>query len=363
MVKIRKVLLFVICSFFTIFLSIGYAALSKDFNVTGTIIVNPQEGVFISSASVSSGNAIVNSYSGTVLNSKVDLGRSSGISTATINLTVFNNYDETYAFNGYIYSYGENTFSNENYEISVDIPRKTEVLSKATLSFSVTFSYKDNVVPSITELKSLIEFEFLPPDQIVGDEEDGSEGDAALGGALNRFQQILNNQSELSDVISQMGWGDFVGNVGGADPDDLEFLNEMFAGDLSMVINGEPQEVTILIKREQVDGKTSTGISSSSWLNRYSGHEMTIYLTTNKLEVANTNAVTYAAVYTRDSANSEWYQLGPTYVGEAPVTDYRTGQVGGTGSFNTDYWKTIAVEGKYEEGLSIQEVVALGITS
>lgn len=360
MVKIRKVLLFVICSFFTIFLSIGYAAISKDFTVSGSIVLTPQEGVFITYASVYSGNATVNSYSGTVLNSKVDLGSSSGTSTATIDITVFNNYDETYAFNGYIYTYGANTFSNENYEISVDIPRKTEVLSKATLSFSVIFSYKNNIVPSVTELISLIDFEFLPPDQIVGDEEDGSEGDAALGGALNRFKEVLNNSTDLNSLVSQMGFfGDFVGNVGGADPEDLSFLNEMFAGDLSMVINGTPQEVTILIKRKNVDGNDSTGLSGLL----YRGNEMTIYLTTNKLDSANSMAVTYAAVYTRVSNNTEWYQLGPTYVGEAPVTDYRTGQVGGTGSFNTDYWKTIAVEGKYEAGLSIQEVVALGITS
>ena len=235
--------------------------------------------------------------------------------------------------------------------------------SKSTLSFEVTFSYKDNIIPSVTELISLIEFEFLPPDQIVGNEEDDTDGDAALGGALNKFQVILNTPNDLSALINQMGWNDFVGNVFGADPEDEELLNELFDGDLSMVINGKPQEVTVLVKREQVDGKTSTGISNSSWLNRYTGEEMTLYITTNTLDVPNSQAVTYAAVYTRDSASSPWYQLGPTYVGQAPVTDYRTGQVGGTGSFNTDYWRTTAVEGKYDKDLTITQVVALKLTN
>ena len=150
---------------------------------------------------------------------------------------------------------------------------------KFNFFFQSFFIFENKNTPHTAELISLIDFEFLPPDQIVGDEEDGSEGDAALGGALNRFKEVLNNSTDLNSLVSQMGFfGDFVGNVGGADPEDLSFLNEMFAGDLSMVINGTPQEVTILIKRKNVDGNDSTGLSGLL----YRGNEMTIYLTTNK---------------------------------------------------------------------------------
>ena len=59
MAKFKKFILCVICSFFTLFLSIGYASLSNDFHVDGTVILNPQSGVFITNASVDSGNVII----------------------------------------------------------------------------------------------------------------------------------------------------------------------------------------------------------------------------------------------------------------------------------------------------------------
>ena len=69
---------------------------------------------------------------------------------------------------------------------------------------------------------------------------------------------------------------------------------------------------------------------------------MTLYLTTDQLNKANTNAPVYVTVFTcdRDADGNivgDWYKIGESYIGKAPVVGYN-GESNGTGSFVTDKW-------------------------
>ena len=118
-----------------------------------------------------------------------------------------------------------------------------------------------------------------------------------------------------------------------------------------MIVNGQTQKAWVLIKHENLDGNELTGDDYTVRYNQYGdityrGCEMTLYMTIDQLENANTWAPVYATVFTCDrDANgnqvSEWYKVGDSYRGEANVVGYR-GENGGTGSFVTDNWNSYA---------------------
>ena len=113
-------------------------------------------------------------------------------------------------------------------------------------------------------------------------------------------------------------------------------------------INGKNESVTILIKREDVDGKSSTGDEN--------GNEMTVYMTTDPLTSMFGSAVVYAGVYTKATANSEWTLIGQMYEGTCSIKSY-SGMIWGTGSFDTDTWKSTNSNGQ-TRNLTIEQMIA-----
>ena len=286
-------------------------------------------------------------YNGTYLNSVATLNKTkSTYTTATI--TVYNNALETYAFNAV--KYHTDKYSNVDivYELPV-LKHGDQVAPGGTLEFEVVFEYKPGVNPSNYVLTSLLNFEFTPLDELPEEEV------IAVSGALGQFQNILNNvtaENSLSQLLTQMDKADandrhdgsYIGNVGGASASDVKLLEDLFQGNLTININGQDTEVTILIKRENIDGDMTTGDST--------GREMTIYLTTDTLEQKGSffnpsSAIVYAAVFTSDDEGEDWYQVGTMFEGEATIKQYNGWP--GSGSFDTDTWET--TDGKKIEDL------------
>ncbi len=136
----------------------------------------------------------------------------------------------------------------------------------------------------------------------------------------------------------------YIGNVAGSSSSDTQKVNQLFGDKLSITVDNVPVNVTLLIKREDVDGNTQTGdsysIGSGSNAISAQGCEMTLYMTTDPLTSSGSRATVYAAVFTcdvTDGANGTWYMLGDMYTGTAPVLSYE-GDNRGTGSFHTDSW-------------------------
>ncbi len=322
--KMNKALIWLVLTLMVLSISVGYANVTDVLNIQGTGESTPPDGVFITEVITVDG-ITVNSFKGTVINSKTDLG---SVNSKTINVVVYNNSNVVYGYNVMKYAVGTETYDNENIVITTEMKPKNEnwkVEPYSYLTFPVTFNFKDGANKSNTVLNSVVEFEFLPFDEIPDNVEESTVSDA-----MDRFEQILNTPEEYDELMDYMnnppGWdrnSSYISNVRDANDTDKEAIEKMFSGNLHTNINGEDHDVKIMIKRENV---TSS----------YSGDEMTIYMTTNPL-TSRGKAVVYRCVFVND--NGVWKRNGVMTEGTATICDYTFGSSLGTGSFNTNTWK------------------------
>jgi hypothetical protein len=161
------------------------------------------------------------------------------------------------------------------------------------------------------------------------------------------YQELVDALDNKFDG-NQEWTSNYIGNVGNAVDDDMMTVETLFAGQLTMMVNGSPRKAWVLIKHENLDNNEMTGDDYTLNYNQYGlvthkGCEMTLYLTVDSLSTANGWAPVYANVFTcdRDDAGNivgEWYKVGDSYYGQANIVGYK-GESGGTGSFVTDNWK------------------------
>lgn len=347
-----KVLSGIALSFMCLFVCVGYASVTEQLIVVGEVEAVPPKAVFITTITTdgtNGGNATVNSYSLTVVNSMVNLSQNKK-GTAKFTVTVYNNTDVTQGYNAMIYTLGEETYDNENIVVTPQIERRTAVEPNEYLTFEITVEYKDASKITDTVLNSVITYEFLPLDDIPED-----EGEIAVSGVLEQFRKILNNEvtgrplsySELIGQMNQYSANDrndssYIGNVDGASNNDIALLDGLFQGQLNLNINGTDTPVTVLIKNEEVDGNTANG------------NEMTIYMTTDDLQKTSSGwfspteyAPVYAAVFrkeTLEDGTEKWSQIGDMYLGSAEIKRYDGWP--GSGSFDTDNWRLLNESGQ-----------------
>lgn len=318
----KKIAAWVTVFFLFCFLCVGYAQVSDILDIMGTAEVKPPQCVFITDISTGAG-VVVHGYSDTVMTSTANVSGE----TQTIEVTVFNNTGEVYGYNLMKYVEGEHTFDNPNIQVTTTMQKKHEdwkIQPGGYLTFPVTFSYADGASAANPVLNSVIEFEFLPFDEIPDNQEE-----TTVSNAMDRFQEILNNSAEHETLQNAMdarpGWRDssYISNVPGAHEDDITAIEALFNGNLHVSLNGEQTDVKIMIKEDD--------ISSS-----YSGNEMTIYMTTDPLTERNGKAVVYRCIFANN--NGTWIKISEMQEGTATICNYTTG-FWGSGSFNTDTWR------------------------
>jgi len=328
MKKSTKIVVCVVFSFLFCFLCIGYANLNDSLYAEGDVDIARQNGVYIFDVKVlNDANATANHYIGTVLNSTVTLPASADASV-TMEITVYNNSSEAYGYNVMKYAVGESTYDNENIHISTTIQKQHpdwKLEPQAYMTFPITFSYAEGADLTKNTLNSIVDFEFLPFEEIPENEDQ-----TTVQNAMDRFGEILNSPTEYQTLTDQLdnSWASgrfwdtsYTSNVAGAHTNDKSVLDTLFAGNLNININGNNSEVKILIKRENVN-------------NSYAGDEMTIYMTTDPLDTRGATAIVYRCIFVNE--NGTWKQLNDMVEGTAPVTNYNG--FSGTGSFNTDRW-------------------------
>ena len=134
--------------------------------------------------------------------------------------------------------------------------------------------------------------------------------------------------------------GRYMGNLSGADADDKAILTALFGEDLSFEISGETVPVTIMMKEKNVydDGD----------------YEMVLYITANDLSKRSTYVPVYAVVFSQDETGY-WQQIGDIFAGEAQTNDY-SGWTG-SGSFNTETWRSTAVYHGLNTGAGIDDLM------
>ena len=320
---LKKIAVWVLIPFLFCTLCIGYAQLSDTLNIQGVVEHRPPAGVFITDVSPGSG-VTVNHHTGTIVNSTANL---SGTTQVTMEVTVYNNSSVVYGYNLLKYVVGDATYDNENIQVTTTMEKKDEnwtVQPYSYLTFPVTFSYVKNASTANSVLNSVIEFEFLPWDEIP-DKED----ETTVSNAMDRFDQVLNSAEEKALLDNYMDNppsnrnSSYISNVPDAAKSDIAVIEELFSGNLHVSLDGQQVDVKILIKDENVT-------------NSYNGNEMTIYMTTDPLTRILGTAVVYRCVFAYQDGT--WIRISEMTAGKARICGY-DGSIFGTGSFNTDKWE------------------------
>ncbi len=147
----------------TIFMSIGYATInSVVLDINGTAFIDVDENVHITVATSGHTDSTINSFSGTMLNSTVDLTNNN---TETFTITIYNNDDHTVLFDQVLRD-TETSLFYDNQNITFDINglnRYYSLVPNQSVTFTMTFHYVDNFTPSTASdkiLNSYINFKF-----------------------------------------------------------------------------------------------------------------------------------------------------------------------------------------------------------
>ncbi len=350
--------LFIFC-----FLAAGYAAITDNLTVSGSINLEAPNEVYITSvthAGASSGSTgTVNSYTSTLLNSTVNLTSASS-SYVTFSITVYNGTNFTAYYQNTLYS--EAAYDNENIVCTTSLATNAPVQSKHSLTFTATFEYKNGISVSNTTLNSLVNFKFS--DELTQEEQ-------AVDEALGRFDDILNNETELGKTFEllrdEMTSGDglsgrndtYIGNVIGSANSDSAAINKLFTdaegnNKLVLEIDGVQTAVTVMVKYEDITGD---GVA-----------DMTIYMTPDKISgsIWNRPKVTvYAAVFTSTTLTgtdgttiTNWSMLGQLFKGTATTNAYSGNVFGASDSFNTDTWRSSEAYNGIASNSTIERVLA-----
>ena len=162
----KKPLYLLLITITTIFMSIGYATINSiTLDLQGDISLISQKGLFITEVNYDSNidadleESKIITFSSTTLNSKIVLSNTNKNSSITYKIKVYNKNNETYRFNNSIY---DNAFySNQNIIFTLSgIDKNTTIEPNTEKEFSITFSYKDNIIPDSNTLISHIGFNF-----------------------------------------------------------------------------------------------------------------------------------------------------------------------------------------------------------
>ncbi len=385
------------------FLSVGYASLTDTLTVGADVNATWIEPniLYTSAASVTSGSADINYRLGSEdvanpaahLTAELDFSSSE---TVQITLAIKNNFSvgqvtADFVFKGLyvevdsedgLVSYDKCSELTIAYEgITAEIKESgnnvdgTSIASGATLDgikltvtrkngapnniyamFSFKFGYESpDVVNKITADVALNQFgNSLNSDKkyIYKDK----NGNDAEGTAVD---YVLNEMEKNTQTTWGQTWGgDYVGNVTGGTSSDTTLIQALFGDTLDKIIleGDNPTKCTVIIKKKQVDGDTTTGED---------GNELVVILTPNDIVGGeyttedNWNKVTaYAAVFTK-AAGGDWVQIGETYTGIAHANNYETAHNGTPNSIDTESWvatlpyyKTAAEAETYTESLT-----------
>ena len=120
--------------------------------------------------------------------------------------------------------------------------------------------------------------------------------------------------------------GRYIGNLTGADADDLALMDALFGDTLTFPIDGKEEPITVMVKEKNVVGSSDL--------------DMVLYITGDKLSATYTYVPVYAVVFSKN-ADGVWEQQGDIFAGEARTNNY-SGTYG-SGSFDTETWRSTQV--------------------
>ena len=386
--KWLKALTATVLSLAVCFICTGYAQLADTLTITGTAEAKPPQAIYITSVQYVGKGVGVETETNDILfptmvkNTVLLNDRAWNDRPLTYKITVFNNTKYKYSYKGIEcvtldgqtndnsryqangaydrYGSGFTVYTKNSYSDTTSTFKEGATVNPGeTVSFFATYQFGGNA-PYGQTFSFLLNYKFgIHVDSL---------GDIALDRVLVKFAEILNTESTYQDLITHIDdkfinqeWqSNYMGNVFGAHNEDTKTIERLFGEHLSLTIDGITKNITLLIKRENVDNNTSTGdrysvtYPGSRNPTYYSGCEMTLYMTANDLDRtpeageynSSTQADVYIAIFTCNSDSNgnpvgNWYQIGDVYKGIAPICSYE-GDRNQPGSFVTDDWLSLA---------------------
>ena len=356
-----KVFLGFALSFMCIFASIGYAALSDELVIEGTTDAAPPDAIFITEIlNVRANNATINEGPTNITAPSTkfltDITFKGSNSWVTFDLVVLNGTSVNQYFDT-VFEYDQieglpDHFVYTSVKSQASVLQGTPIAPGEIKTFTVTLAFTGSGTQTRRMLHEL---------DFVLDSNDLTQ--AVSKGVTDIFKDILNNalESDVSytyggqnitvskdstyDALKEkMEWdfsGSYIGNLDGADGDDKALVNALFGDTLKFTVGGQEVPVTVMAKEKNVYGSNTK--------------EMVLYITADDLTAASTYVPVYAAVFTKD-ASGQWVQIGETFAGEARTNSY-SGWAG-SGSFNTERWRSTQVYNGAAVGSDISTVIS-----
>ena len=340
-----KTTLCISLSLMCLFSCIGYAALAENLGLSGSAgveAVEPQ-GIYISRVELySRGSGISDDRKDILLPTNLSTNLRVGAANASVTyeITVTNKTAMTYWYLGpeIVTEVGSNSLINVTNGIVI-------TTKDGSASNSTLFDIGD-WVPPYTERTFYATYVF------------GSRAQGDISTLVNfnfglhvasvsdAFLKVLNDGVSvygyhyLADAFDQnyaKNGSTVVANVG----KDEEVFNSLFGDSLTVNVNGEDLPVTIVVERQNVDGKSGSGDAYSN--NGPSGCEYTVYISVEDLS-GNGKVTVYAVSYTC-GADGVWYMIGELYEGTCTAEQYENSSVATDRAFDVDTW--IAVKKDY----------------
>lgn len=341
----QKILLGISLSFVCLFSSMGYAQVTTQLQIFGQGQASPPNAIFIAGISnVQTSNATINTeptnigFPTTKVLSEVVFGGTNAwvsFDVDIVNGTPVSQYydvlDQYPSLEGV-----EGSFTYEKIKETVTPGQGTRVAPGERATFKVTLQYTGT---SSAQTRAMLH-EFL----FVLHSDDLTE--AVSRGVTDQFADILNNRLEEditysydgnTDTVSKKNTydeiiahmenvisGKYIGNLQGANADDKALLSALFEGELMFPVGNQEVPVTIMIKEKDVYGSNTK--------------DLVLYITADDLGSRLSYVPVYAVVFSRNESG-EWVQIGDIFAGEARVNGY-SGSLLGTGSFNTETWRS-----------------------
>lgn len=364
-----KVMLASLLTFVFLFSCVGFAQVSNVLTLTGSANAAPPQGLYITAESpAGTTNATSNSVSHIPLTTSLivdaERGSSWGSGTANYTVTIWNNTPYIYAYSGVEFDTssavtqeynGNSSLSTSagNRRISITndgLSTSTVLYPNDSVTFTTTYTYGRSLTAGAS-YKTLVNYKFAVNVDSVGE--------AAVDSVVQQFSDILNDTTDggryetLIDKIDDKFDGynewtsNYIGNVDDSTSADYQTIAQLFEGKLQITVDGEEVDVTLIIKREDVDGNENTGDSFTATANGGSitltGCEMTLYITTDPLQQSGyrpVDAIVFTCDRNDDGTLGEWYVIGERYSGEASAVGYQGGDA--VGSFDTGTWRSYA---------------------
>ena len=276
----------------------------------------------------------------TYLSSTVNSPKQNG--TVTYRVTLYNNTPVTYWYLGP--NWVESTLSNSAINNGLSITTKDN--SDDTYG---SFNTSDWVPPYTerviyvtytlganrlnTDLSTLISLQFGRKMDAVHDEFVIILNDTVSATGYNYLTQVFDQRYKENGTT-------VIANVG----EDKQIFDTLFGKDLTINVDGVEVPVTVMIRRDNVDNRTTGDDYKPSGP---SGCEYTLYLTVDELNSPTGKAITYAISYSNEGVgvggSQTWYQVAQLYEGTAPIVEYNN-----TGEYVVDYKKWVATAKEYE---------------